>query len=460
MPTHRFAPTALLAASLAGCGGQKIAIPEPAATAGAPVTLPPIEPAVIAIPIDLSLLGITAQIAQQFPPTDSLDQAKCSSLGGFVCHQYVYRRDTLDLRMQGDRVEFLTRVRYRGRVALPGVGGIGSCGYDEPMRGAELRLSTALYWRSDWRLASRGTTVSANLLDPCQITMLKVDATPLMRRVIDAQIGRVRQQVDSAIPALADLRPSADSLWRTMQEPTALDTTNTTWLVMAPEGVSVAPLAGAGTTVSTAIVLTARPRVVVGAKPAADTRPLPSLTLARPASGMRVPVQVELPFAELGKLMAATMAPEAAAEGITVRDVGVWGVGDTAVFKVSVAGKLNGAFYLKGRFFFDEGARAVNVRDLRWTVESQSAMTKLKTTLGAPLIKRALDQATGHGRLDIGAQLDSVRTLLTAELNRELAPGTRISGAVRNVRVTSVHTLPTAWVLRVLLEGDARLDVR
>jgi hypothetical protein len=455
---------AVAALLLIACSGGQTAKLEPPAPVAAPITLPPMEPAVIALPVELSLAGLRAQIASQFPPTDSLDQAKCSSLGGIVCHQYVYRRDTLDLRMVAERVEFFTRVRYRGRVAMPGVGGIGSCGYDEPMRGAELRMSTALYWRTDWKLGSRNTTLGATLLDPCQITMLKVDASPLMKRVIDAQLRRVRQQVDSAIPVLGDFKPAADSLWRTMQDPTpldtvALDTTNAAWLVMAPEGVSVAPLVGLGGLVTTSIVLTARPRVVIGSRPAPDVRPLPPLTLTRPASGMRIPVQIEVPFADLGKRMTALLAGEAAGQGLRVKEVTVRGASDSALIKVDVEGKLNGAFFLTGRFFYDEAARTINVHDLHYTVESSSAMTRLKVSLGAPLIKRALDQATGHGRLDIGAQLDTVQAMMTAELNTTLAPGMTISGAIRSMRVTDFFTLPNAWVLRVVLEGDAKLRV-
>ena len=51
------------------------------------------------------------------------------------------------------------------------------------------------------------------------MTLLRIDATPVMRRIADAQLARVAQQVDSALPTLADLRRPADSLWRSIQEP-------------------------------------------------------------------------------------------------------------------------------------------------------------------------------------------------------------------------------------------------
>ena len=120
---------------------------------------------------------------------------------------------------------------------------------------------------------------------------------------------------------------------------------------------------------------------------------------------------------------------------------------------------MNGSVYLVGRFAYDSAARTVLVNDLRYTLASASAMTRIRASLGAPLIRRALAEATGHGRLNVGAQLDSVRAQLTAELNRPLAPGVALAGAVRDVKILGVHTTPTAFVVRVVLDGDARIRV-
>ena len=452
---------ALLPAAVA-CSSRGTIPAAPALSPGAPgVALPPPETATIALPISLSLAALRAQLDRALPPADSLDRARCSSLGGLVCHQYVYRRDSIALSMDGDRASVGAWLRYRGRVAAPGMGGLGSCGYaPDPMKRAELRLATTFYWRFDWKLATKGTAIAADLLDPCRVTVLDVDATPLMRRVIGAQLGDLAHQVDSAVLALADLRRPADSLWRSMQQPVAMDSTNTSWLLMQPERVSVAPLTGVAGYLATGVVLTARPRVVFGARPAADTRPLPPLTLDRPSGGLRVPLDVEVPFDELGRRAAALLAPEAAESGIAVDSVRVWSAGDTAVVRIDVRGKVDGAFFLAGRFAYDTASRSLLIEDLRYTIDARSAMTRLKTTLGAIVIRHAIEDATGHGKLNVGQQLDDVRSQLTLALNRPLGNGVELGGMVRDVRVTAVYTTPTAFVVRALLEGEARLSMR
>jgi hypothetical protein len=460
-PLAAFRAFAACSTFLIGACAGHFTVPSPAADGAALATVPPMERATIVLPVSIAMSTLRAQIDSVFPPADSLDRAKCSALGGLVCHQYVYRRDSLDLKMFGERITLFTRLQFRGRVALPGVGGIASCGYaPEAMRRAEMRFATNLYWRNDWRLASRATVLAPAILDPCEVTLLRVDATPTMRRIIDGQLTRLKQQFDSIVPATADLEPAADSMWRLMQRPFAVDSASTIWFNMAPDGVSLAPLNGTGAEVSTAIVLTAHPRITVGAAPQFELRPLPSLTLASPLSGIHVPLEIELPFDDLSKRATALLAGEVAGKGITVGDIAVWGVGDSVVVKVNIQGRVSGALYLMGRIGYDVASRSILIGDLRYTIESDSKMSSIKATLGAIRIRRALSEATGHGRLAIGPQLDAVQKQLGEQMNRELAPGVFLSGDVHDVRIDRLYSTQTAFVLRVVFDGAAKLEVR
>lgn len=456
----RAAAGALAAAMLvAACGNH--ATPAPNTSILPATALAPAEPAVIGLPITIALSAVQTQLEKALARADSLDRAQCLSLGGTVCHQYVFRRDTLGLRVAGDRVDVLARLQYRGRVALPTGGTVGSCGYaPEPMRHAELRFATSLYWRSDWRLASRNTALTSALPDPCEITLLHIDATPLMRRIADAQLGKVAQQVDSAFPTLADLRRPADSLWRAMQDPMPLDSLGTVWLLMTPESVGLVPIEGKGQVITTGMTLIARPRVVSGPRPSVALRPLPPLTLARRELGIRIPVQVELPFDEVSRRATAEMVAYTQREALKVTRVDVTGAGDSAVVRLTLAGRMNGSLSLAGRPRFDGATRTLVVDDLHYSVESRDFMTRVKATLAAPLIHHAIDVATNGGRLALGAQLDSARMQLTAQMNRPLAPDVAVGGGMTGLTVTHFAITPTAFVVRVLLEGQAGLWAR
>ena len=449
----------LLLAGGSACGGH-FEVPVPVVSAPA-ATSEPAELATITLPIAIALSKVRAQLDSVFPPADSLDRSKCTAMGGLVCHQYLYRRDSLDLKASGDRVTLQTHLRYQASVGLPAVGGIASCGFPpESMKRAEVRLGTTLYWRSDWRLGSRGTSLVTTLDDRCQVTLLHVDATPLIKRILDVQSEDLRREIDSLLPSVLDLHGAADSLWRVAQQPMALDSASTIWLTLSPESVSLAPVIGSASAISTALVLGARPRVTVGAKPEVSSQPLPSLTLARRSRGIHVPVEIELPFSDLSQKVTTLLSGETAGKGMRVGDVKIWGVGDTAVVRLELEGKVNGSLYLLGRVSYDSTARVVLLSDLRYTLASHDVMSRIKSTVGAGRIKSAIDAATGKGHLAVGEQLDSLKSRLTQELNRELAPGVRLAGSVNDVRFSRMFTTQTAFVLRVVLDGEAVILVQ
>ena len=325
---------------------------------------------------------------------------------------------------------------------------------------AELRLSTQLYWTADWRLASRNTTLGTALPDPCRVTLLGVDATPLMRRITDAQAGRMARLVDSLLPATADLRRAADSLWRELQQPVPVDSAGTLWLLTSPESVGLVPLDGRGASIRTGLTLVARPRIVAGARPVVVVRALPALTLARAADGLRIPVQVEVPFDEVGRRATALLAARTAGDRVRVRRVDMSGAGDSAVVRLALEGAIDGTLQLVGRPRYDAATRTLVVDDLDYTVESRGIVSRLAATLGAPLVRRAIDEATNGGRVALGPQLDATRLALTRQLNRALTADVVMGGGIRTLTVTGVHASATGFVVRVLLEGEAGLWAR
>ncbi len=470
--TGRFVSAALLLAAAAGCGGTPApgAAPAPApempptgavvAARTAPATVP-VPQAVVPVRVTYVLRAMRPSLDSLFPARDSLSAARCATAKGLVCHQYVYRREPMALRGEGNRLFIETELSYRARLGMIGGARVASCGYaPESMRRASLSMSTALYWRRDWRIGAQDTKLAATLRDPCLVTALGVNATPTLQSLIDDQLTLFSAQADTAIPAAADFRPLADSLWRSFLEPTALDTLGTLWLLLDPEAVRVTPFVGSGLNITTTMVLYARPRVIAGAKPVVRSRPLPALALGQAPAEFSVPVTVELPFAELSRLATEVMVNETSKQSVRVDSVFVRGTGDTINVDLAVSGALRGRLGLVSRIRWDAAARELRLDDLEWTLQSRGALARVKATLAAPLVWLAVRRATSGGKVPLGAQLDSVRTELMVKLNGPLAPGIVMGSSVRDVQITGVGTTPTAIVVRALLTGQSGVWVQ
>jgi len=461
---------ATLALLLPGCGGKI-----PASVAPTPALLassvppssgtdrsaqPPAELAVIPVQVTYVLKSLAPTLDSLFPLRDSLAEASCGSVARLVCHQYVYQRDPLALSATAARFSITTTMRYRARVGVPGAG-VASCGFgSETPRRASLSLSTDLYWRRDWKIGSRQTALAATLLDPCAITALNVDARPALQRMIDKQLRDFSAQVDTVLPKAADLRPLADSIWKSFLEPSPLDTLNTLWLVLDPEAIRVVPLMGVGPSFRTAIVVYARPRVIAGAKPPTLSKPLPVLSLGENPGNFVVPVSVELPYEEVNRRATELLVAETAGTSERVDSVRVQANGDSVRIVLDVSGTLRGKLTLVSRLRWDPALRELRMDDLDWSLESRGLMSRMKATLAAPLIGRAIRKATMGGRVPLGAQLDSVRTQMLQLLNRTVSPGVVLGGSITSFQVESVSTTDRAFVVRARLLGQANVWVQ
>lgn len=448
--------------TLAGCRGSVRAVDHTVGeTAGESAPIPPLPPAIIAVPITVPMPTVRAALDGALPAADSLDRAACVALGGVLCHQYVYRRTPLDVQLTGPRLAIATQLEYRARVAVGGRAGLASCGYaPQRMRRAAMRASTELYWRADWRLGTRETVLEADLLDPCEVTALRIDAATSMRRILDGQLARASRTIDSLVPTLADLRPVADSLWRALQEPVALDTLSTVWLITAPEQLSVSDLRGTPYAVHASLRVVARPRVVIGERPRTTIRPLPALTLAPEAQGIDVPIEIRLPFAEVARQATAMLAAETQHESVRVRELTIQPNGRRVDVRVSLEGSVRGVLHLTGEPRWDSATRTVRLEGFRHTLESEGLMSHLKVTLAAPLVRRAIESATGGGRMPLGEALDEIRTALNATLNQPLASGAALAGGVRDIEISNVHLTADAFLIRARLTGAAGVYVR
>lgn len=412
--------------------------------------------AVIPVRVTYVLTALRPSLDSLFPARDSLSAPQCQSVAGLVCHQYVYRRDSLQLRATASRLDITTNLSYRAQVGMLGRAGLAGCGYaPEAMRRAALHMTTSLYWRRDWRIGAAATKFDATLTDPCKVTLFGVNATRTLQGLIDKQLSTFASEADSTIPIVADLRPLADSLWRSFLEPTPLDTLNSLWLLLEPEAVRVTPFVGTGQSITTTMVLYARPRVISGSKPSVRARALPVLALGDAPTMFRVPVQVELPFDDVARRTTALLKADPPSGGVRVDSVQVRARGDTALVDLQVSGTMRGRLSMVSRLRWDATARELRLDDLDWTLESRGMLSKMTATLAAPFIGRAIRRATLGGRVPLGAQLDSVRTELLVKLNGPVGPGVVMASSVSTVQILGVSSSATAFVVRAQLDGTS-----
>jgi len=454
------------------------------AAAPAPPTPLPITPApaaeesVIEVPIRASLAPIAAEIEKQVPKRmEKIDGFEMDPKNQFGI-RYRVTRDPVNLYMQNLGLHAATVVHFGiegcKRVVNPLNGAASmwpcvSCGWAETPREAKITIDSRLEWDAQWRIRSVTKARPVEFPRPCTVTLLNIDLSAWkIGPMVDQQLRDVVKTIDRDTPKLTNLRGTAQQVWTSLQTPTEL--APRTWLMFEPVDVALAPLRGSGQLVTSTLSLRARTRVVVGDRPAPAPKPLPALRVAEPTgAGIRVPLDIELPYAEAGRLLTEQFGKR------TYKVEGKDLIVDTLALSPGTNGKVvlemaidyrGGAFRsyrgpvaLEGTPTFDSATNAVVIADLDYSLEKKgrNPFFRIAERVVHETLRTRLRQ---NARFPIGAQIASVRAEVERAMTRPLAPNVAMRGTVQSIAPTAVIAHSAGITIRVLAAGGAAVEVR
>lgn len=444
-----------------------------AATTPAP---PPPAPEVstIVIPIRTSLAPLLPQLESQVPKglakTDAyeLDPQKQFGL------KYRVARDPITLSVVGSGIHAMTTVHYSlegcRRTQKPFSGDIVmwpciSCGFGEPMRDAWISFSSHLTWDANWRLHS---TTRAQPVDfssnRCQVTFVNIDITDWkIGPIVNEQLRQAVKTIDANTPKLTNIRPAAAQVWSALQTPVAI--APRTWLVMEPLDVALGPISGSGLSLTSMLTLRARTRVVVGERPPVTPKPLPPLRVDQAANGgIRIPFDVELPYAEANRLMAENFAKQTY-EGVAVDSIRLGPAADGRVaielnvrYHASFLKRYSGLVYLEGTPLFDAATRTVSLQNLNYSLDPRrkNPFIRIADRVAHEKLRATLAK-TAHW--SVAPQIDSIRDEIARAVTRPLAPGVMMRGTLGTIEPAAVTLDANGIVVHALATGNAEVEV-
>jgi hypothetical protein len=446
--------------------------PEPQATVvPAQAPPPPAELSTIVIPIQASLAPLLPDLEKQIPKTLQ-SQSYQIDAPHHVAFKYRVAREPVGINMIGAGLHASAKVDYALEVC-PFVNGAirnacVSCGFGEPMRDVTISVQSRLDWTDAWTLRSRTAIHSPDFGRRC--SLLGVDVTNLiLRPMLEEQLGDAAKMIDAQTPKLASMRPSAQQVWSSLQQPYSIATN--TWLVLEPADVSLTPIHGAGLNVESAIELKARTRVVVGAKPVSTQKPLPPLRIANATdSGVRVPFDVELPYAEASRIITEQFGKQTYKIGggatLAIDSIRLSaGTGGKTYIEASIdyrGGGLRhykGLVYLEGVPSFDAASGNVVVSDVDYSLDPKRHNPFLRAAN-----RMAHDdvraQLRAGARWPVGDSIAVMKKEIERGMTRKLASNVILRGRVDSIQPVSVTVRPDGFTIRAVAVGSAEVEVK
>lgn len=428
-------------------------------------------------PLPASLLRVPVRV-DLAPLVDVVDEALPRSWGSLDERLAVPEHDRLHVAVRVERgpvrasysdslALLSTRLSYRARAwydppLLPEVS--TGCGLDEeePAPRVDVTLESPLVLDREWRLRSEVRAgaiapASAEDRDRCTVTILDFDMTGRVVSAARDLVGSMGPRADSAL-ATVDVRSEFAHWWETIAEPIRLD--DEVWLVLDPEAVARGPIRGTGEEVETVLALIARPRVVVGERPALEARPLPPLEVADGDGDLEVRAEAAAEYAEIGERINGELrGVEFSAGGRTLRlrHAELSGVGDGRIaVALELEGDVRGTLYLVGTPTHDPELGLVTLPDLDFDVASREALVS-----GAAFVARVglLDRIREHAHVPLAPVLTWAREKVQEGFNARLSDQVRLEGDVDSVEVIGVQADAASLRVQARVTGDARLVV-
>ena len=445
-----------------------------AALQSPPPPPPAPEISTIVIPIRTSLAPLLPQLESQVPKnlskTDAFELDPQKQFG----MKYRVARDPIVLNVIGSGIHAMTTVHYAlegcRRTQKPFSGEIVmwpciSCGFGEPMRDAWISFSSHLEWDANWRLRS---VTKASPVDfssnRCQVTFANIDITDWkIGPIVNEQLRQTVKTIDANTPRLTNIRPAATQVWSALQSPIAI--APRTWLVMDPLDVALGPISGSGLMLSSSLTLRARTRVVVGEPPLIVPKPLPALRVSQAANdGIRIPFDVELPYAEANRLMGANFAKQTY-EGVAVDSIRLGQAADGRVsvelnvrYRASLMKRYSGLVYLEGTPLFDAATRTVSLQNLTYSIDPRrkNPFIRIADRIAHERLRATL---ANSAHWSVAPQVDSLRGEIARAVTRQLAPGVMMHGRVDAIEPGSLVIDANGIIIHALAMGSAEVEV-
>ncbi len=426
--------------------------------------LSPLSPSLLSVPVELDLEPLVAAMESGVPGRwGNLDERFPVPENDRLEVAFELTRSPFRVTYRDSTVEVGTTIAYRARAwydppVLPTVSASCGTGENEARPRLEVVLVAPLTLDPDWRLRSRVavqsiTPVSQRDRDRCRVTVIRWDMTDRVMAGARSFLRGEAETIDSLVSAV-DLRSRFESWWRLIAEP--IELTDDVWLVLGGEGLTRGPIRGSGDQVGTVIGLRARPRLVVGPRPAFRVLPLPALDTGVVVPGFAVRVEARAEYDEASAVLNRELAGRTVSRGDrTVRLDGfeVSGIGGGRLaLAVDLRGDTRGRVYFVGTPRFDPVDGRIAIPDLDFDLASERALLE-----GAAWIVRVglLELVRDAARWPAGPAVEWARDQVERGLNRHLSDQVELRGSVSDVEVVDV----VAGIEALTVRADVRAEV-
>ena len=425
----------------------------------------------IDIPIQINLKPIytlaeknvdTVFTSPNYP--DGWVQADCATR-----YKYHFRRSPLRMSMNGTTLDLAfvgyyqiigsTRACVGGAVLSPWTPPC-RCGFDEPERKVNVSFTSTFQLQSNLMLNSRIIRNEPKAVDKCTVCFWGQDITSEVMKGLKEELDLSKKAMDSAYGSF-NLRPYMQQAWNVLNNVYSIP--NVGFFSLHPKKLRMERINARNDLLNINIGITATP-VVSFARPDVEPSVVPALSNSNNPGGFNIYLEAALQYDSLSNVLNGYLNGKRfdVAEGIFKKHIVVQ---HTAVsgdengnlnIRVDFTGSYNGTAFFTGKPSYNPDKKAIEVQDLDYDLKTKSLLLKTAKWL---FNKRIINELRNYTSFDLSQYYDTASKTLNTWLNREWTKGIQGSGAVTDLKLTSVYALPQHLLIRSNCVGQLSVTI-
>ena len=446
---------------------KSIHIPEPVVELIDPVisTLPISH---LNVPIEIDLQSQLNEVEKSLPKSFDGKQEQCEG----VSFTYKFIREPIDFQLKQTSLyyevdgKFELKLNYcpkchqlwneNGSCAVPRIS--TSCGVGEPMRRVKVGYNTTVSISESYTFQTLTTLKRFDLLDPCEITVFKYDATTQVEKQVKGQLQSLEKDIDHQIESV-DIRSSIKDVWRKLEEP--MDLSGYGLLYLKPKSLSFSPVTfdAVNKRAELTAQMTLEPFITTEKEPVLYTD-LPKQVKYNEGKGYALNILVKASYDSINKLMNKDLQgyriPFKGKE-IVVDSLHILGnQQQKLIIQVFFSGSKKGVFFLTGTPFITED-QFFELTDLSYDLNSKNVLLKSAKWI---FDKRILEELNKSAKYDLNPLLVETKNSITEQINSQLDKGVFLSGTVDNLSISGIQLGSSGIFLTTEVLGNLKLKMK
>lgn len=459
----------LLLLVLHACKTKVITAPKPPAVS---IVVPPKPTSIIGLPVHINTAGMASSINKKFGielyKDDKFDDNGNDNLKLTVLKRsdFIVSSGNNGLTITAPlHIDFVYNVKVFG-------------GFEKPISQSlnlTVIFNTTPAIDRDWNLNlnSKGK-IYWDDLPVINLGVTKLDLPQLFGAIIQSQVNKMANKIDQEVPKSVPLKKMVGDTWKSLAEPTLLDSAYNAWLLLNPKNIFITPITYTQEEMQIKLGIASIIEVVSGYKPKNDSFNV-ELPPLRQANSLNDEISINLAATIAFDQINATinqqfkgkpMVLEGNEYKINIKEAKAFPYGNKIMIAIDLEGKVQkgklgkgtkGIVYATGVPAYNPANKSIEVKQFDFDVKTRDILVKSASWLVNS--KKFRENLEKQMVFSIADQLAEAKKVANEAINKKWIDMMDINGTIKNIEPAAIYVTTNSLNVNIITQGNLKVVV-